>query len=569
MMIENHARELAKVRSGFLSTVVGHSRQPRVGSGDADVAEALIDGAMRFGSFVLDPADERLVGAHGPIHIGQKAYRVLRALIEHRGRLLTKDFLFNEVWADTIVSESSLTSVIKELRRALGDEAREPRFIESVYGRGYRFLAELSEDDSPRMTPRPDPLVVAAPGIGQRGEAPSLAVLPFKNRSGVADDEVFAEGMVEDVIAALSHGVNVMVLGSTVTAGLRLAPIGDIATVGRRLGVRYLLEGNVRRVGRQLRVTAQILEAANGVVRWSGRFDRPLGELAQLQEDLVTELADSLDVQLQSLELQRILKKPDDLTAWEALMRSNAIYQRLDAASLRRALEEAHRAVSIAPDYAAAHAQIALAASVAYLMTSPDDPAEERRIGALVDRALALEPEDPLVLSAVGCALNYIGRPEDARRHLLRAIAKAPAHGMAQYHLGVSCCLLDRHAEAIMHLDTAVRHFRGSLLHYLPIAWRAGALIRADRWDEAEADFDEVIALSPEFLLGQLQKAVCLARRGEEDAARRLFVSLQDRPDYSHDQCVTMLNRIMQGSRTGSIMLAGVRDLREQMRAAA
>ena len=140
---------------------------------------------------------------------------------------------------------------------------------------------------------------------GQSGSAPSLAVLPFTNRSNLAEDEVFAEGMVEDVISALSQGVNVRVLGAATTANLSRAALTNLAAVGRQLGVRYLLEGNVRRVGANLRVTTQLLEAATGEVLWAARFDRPLSELAELQEELVTDIAASLDAQVYSLELER------------------------------------------------------------------------------------------------------------------------------------------------------------------------------------------------------------------------------------------------------------------------
>jgi TolB-like protein/Tfp pilus assembly protein PilF len=524
------------------------------------VADASIHRPVRFGSFTLDPSDERLSDARGPIHIGHKAYKVLLALIAQRGTLLTKDALFEIAWPQTIVSDSSLTSAIKELRRALGDEAQSPRFIEAVYGRGYRFIAEVSQD-VPDQAPSPKVQPNHVVELDGRGAAPSLAVLPFKSRSGLHDDDVFAEGMVDDIISALSQGLNVMVLGSAVTAGLRLAPIGDIRTLGQRLGVRYLLDGNVRRAGEQLRVTAQILDASSGIVRWSGHFDRPLSELAQLQEDLVTDVAASLDVQVQDLELQRIFEKPADLTAWEALIRSNAFYQRLDATSLHNALAQARLAAEIAPNYAAAHAQVASASAVAYFITSPHNPAEEKRIGHLADRALSLGPDDPVVLAGAGCAFNYTGRPEDARRLLLRAIEKAPAYGMAHYHLGVSLCLLDRSDDAIACLDKTVRHFTGSPLLYLPVAWKAGALIRADRWDEAEAVFDEVMALNPAFLLGRLQKAVCLARRGELAAAQAIYSSLEVNPDFDFAQCQTMLERIMRGSRAEALILTGVRDL--------
>jgi TolB-like protein/Flp pilus assembly protein TadD len=532
------------------------------------VADASIHRTVRFGSFTLDPSDERLSDAHGPIHIGRKAYQVLLALVAQRGTLLTKDALFEIAWPQTIVSDSSLTSAIKELRRALGDEAQAPRFIEAVYGRGYRFIAEVLQDapdQAASLKVHPNHTVE----LDGRGAAPSLAVLPFKSRSGLHDDDVFAEGLVEDLISALSQSLNVMILGSAVTAGLRLAPTSDIRTLGQRLGVRYLLDGNVRRAGEQLRVTAQILEASSGIVRWAGHFDRPLSELAQLQEDLVTDVAASLDVQVQDLELQRIFEKPADLTAWEALIRSNAFYQRLDAASLDSALAQARLAAEIAPNYAAAHAQIASASAVAYFITSPNDFAEEKRIGQLADHALSLGPDDPVVLAGAGCAFNYTGRPEDARRLLLRAVEKAPAYGVAHYHLGVSFCLLGRSDDAIACLEKTMRHFTGSPLLYLPIAWKAGALIRSNRWDQAEAVFDDVIALNPSFLLGRLQKAVCLAQRGQGEAARVIYSALETEPNFDHFQCETMLERIMRGSRAEGLMLTGVRDLRSACSSAA
>lgn len=528
------------------------------------MADNLLDRCVRFGPFVLDRADERLTADNRPVSIGNKAFRVLDALVAQNGRLLTKDSLFETVWDGMAVSESALTSVIKELRRALGDDAQEPRYIQSVYGRGYRFIAEIG----PLATGAVDRVEPPAVGPSSRGDPPTLVVLPFANRSGLPQDDVFAQGMVEDVIAALSQGVNLVVLGSTVTASLRGAPIPDLAALGRRLGVQYLLEGSVRRSGRQLRVTVQILEAATGAVRWSTRFERSLDELAVLQEDLVTELAANLNVQVEGLELQRILRKPHDLTAWEALMRSTAMYNRLDPRSLRGAILEAERAVAIAPDYAAAHAQIALAAAVEYLLTSPADPDTEARIARLVERALELDHDDVLVLSSIGCALNYTGRPGEAVPHLARAVAKAPGHGMSRYHLGVSHCLLGRPDEAIRELDAAILLFSGSPLLYLVMAWRAGAHLLAGRWREGEGGFDDVLAQNPAFLLGRVQKAVCQHRRGEAAAARDAVNALRANPHYDHAQSEILLRRIFGETALGDEMVTTARALWQMASAA-
>ena len=356
---------------------------------------------------------------------------------------------------------------------------------------------------------------------GQSGSAPSLAVLPFTNRSPLAEDEVFAEGMVEDVISALSQGVNVRVLGSTATANLSRAAITDLAAVGRQLGVRYLLEGNVRRVGPNLRVTTQLLEAATSEVVWSGKFDRPLVELAELQEELVTDIAASLDTQVYSLEMERALRKPDDLTAWEAVARAISVYRHTDTASLVRASEEAARAARIAPDYGPALAIHASSLATIYLFTSPDDPVEVARIRSMAERALALAPDDVSVLSLVGSALCYLGLPEVALPHLERAVRKAPGHGMAYFHLSFACNMLNRHEKALSQLDMAERLMPGAPLMHLIKHCQSNVLIALGRWAEGEAALDDSIALNPAQGISYANKALYCVRLGREAEAPR------------------------------------------------
>jgi TolB-like protein len=211
-----------------------------------------------------------------------------------------------------------------------------------------RFLAGVrrfvKKETAPAVevpaTPLAAPTVEETLKPGQSGSAPSLAVLPFTNRSQLREDDMFAEGMIEDVISALTQGVNVRVLGSMSTAHLRKSATTDLSAVGRQLGVRYLLEGNVRRVGANLRVTTQLLEAETGASIWTAKFDRPLAELAELQEELVTDIAASLDAQVYSLEMERALKKPGDITAWEAVTRAMSAYRKYDAAAVVECIAE-------------------------------------------------------------------------------------------------------------------------------------------------------------------------------------------------------------------------------------
>lgn len=384
-----------------------------------------------------------------------------------------------------------------------------------------RFVAK---DEAPAAAAPTTPL--AAPTVqetlkpGQSGSAPSLAVLPFTNRSGLPEDDVFAEGMVEDVISALTQGVNVRVLGATTTANLSRAAILDLPALGRQLGVRYMLEGNVRRVGENLRVTTQLLEAETGTAMWAGKFDRPLAELAELQEELVTEIAGVLDTQIYSQEMERALKKPGDITAWEAVTRAMSAYRKYDAAAVVEGIAEAKRAVAIAPEYALGHAMLAAALANAYLV-SPDDPAEVQRIRAIAERALALAPDDASVLGFVGLALCNIGYPEEGVRYTGRAVRKAPGGGFLHYIHGMTCAVLNRPDEALSHLKLAERLMPGSHLTWSLKSWMHAAYRDQSRWAEANATADEAISLLPGWPNNYVYKAVYSLQLGRDAEARR------------------------------------------------
>lgn len=389
-----------------------------------------------------------------------------------------------------------------------------------------RILASEDRASAPVSAPIAH-LEGARPPAGERGEAPSLAVLPFTNRSGAAEDEVFAEGMVEDVVAALSQGVNVRVLGSMTTAGLKKGTFTDIAAIGRQLGVRYLLEGNVRRAGVGPRVTTQLLEAASGAVLWAAKFDRPLAELAELQEELVLDVAASLDAKVYNLEMERALKKPSDITAWEAMMRAWSAYRGFDPVALRRGVEEATRAVSVAPDYAAAQAMLALTLSAQHAGAGLDDPAAVQRIHGMTTRALELDPEDTAVLNNAAHALCMIGRPQEALRHITRALAKTPGDGMAHYVRGLACSMLNRNAETLEALATASRLMPGHPILWAVRLFEGYAQLQSGRLAEADGSIRESLALNPEFPYPWMVRAVIGRRDGRGGEARELMAAVR------------------------------------------
>ena len=374
----------------------------------------------------------------------------------------------------------------------------------------------------------PPPLEPTPRPRGKHGDAPSLAVLPFANRSGSSEDEVFAVGMVEDVIDALSQGVNLKVITSSATARYRTGALPDLHAMARDLGVRYVMEGNVRRAGDLLRVTAQLIEAEGGAILWTQKFERPLSELADLQEDLVLEVAAHLHTQVTRVEMARVLKKPSDLTAWECITRASAAYRNITGETLLQALTEAQKAVEIAPDYGTAHAMLADASATIYMWLQPDSAEDIKRIRSVIDTALMLEPDNAIVLAHVSEAYNYIGRPDEALALAQRACQLSPSCGLAHYSAGVAAILLDRVAESEVHFETELRVAPGSHLLFASYIWRGSGQLRLKAWDRAlefYASGWRLNSLNPSICIGQLIALTCL---GRHDEARERTLKLRE-----------------------------------------
>lgn len=359
-----------------------------------------------------------------------------------------------------------------------------------------------------------------APAPG-RSARPSIAVLPFTNRSGERADEAFAVGMAEDIVAALSLGRGLKVISHSATLVYR-KNISDVQTIGRELGARYLLEGNVRRVGEALRVTAQLVEAETGAILWTQKFDRPLKELANLQEDLVTEVAGHLGIEVQRVEMERALKKPGDLTAWEAVMRSWAAYARFSGDSLQTTIAEARKAVAIAPDYAVAHATLAMALSINYLWSGHSDEALAREAAAHAERAIALNANHATVLFQVSFVMSHLGRLEEALRYGERAVELNPNSPNARQAIGLALGCLERYDESLAHFAEEDRVAPRTFDRFNSLGMRSTIMYAAGRTTQALATAEQSLALNPNYFWGLAVKAICLeelGRHGEAVAA--------------------------------------------------
>ncbi len=398
-----------------------------------------------------------------------------------------------------------------------------------------QFLNRRVEPAAPAMQPQPSAPSSAQPETrrGKRGEAPSLAVLPFVNRSGLPEDEVFAFGMVEDIIDALSQSTGVRVVSSSATARFRTGAIPDLAAMAEQLGVRYVLEGNVRRSGEALRVTTQLVEASDGEVLWSRKFDRPLQDLAALQEDLVLDVARQLDVTLTRIDAERSLRKPSDLTAWEAVNRATESYRHFTADALEYAAEQASKAVALDPDYGLAHSTLAWTRSLLYTFMALDDQ-EVARVCAHAERALALDINNPQVLGGVAIAYCYAGLPAKGLPHAERAVRISPNSPWTQAACGTVLTWMNRPSEGIPRIQFAYDAGSDSGYYFAMLGAKAIGLMRLGQWAEAEAVEDEMLRRSPSTTFALGHKAILCSRAGRaEEAAAFMRQAQATEPDVA------------------------------------
>ncbi len=273
-----------------------------------------------FENYCLDAGRRELRRGAELITIGPKVFDLLLFLIQKREQVVTRDDLLESVWEGRIVSESTLTSHINAVRKAIGDTGKEQRLIRTVSRKGLRFVGKIEERELPISTPitAPD---IPAPAL-PLPESPSLAVLPFRNLSGDVEQDYFADGVVEDLITALSRIRWLFVIARNSSFTYKGKTV-DEKQVGRELGVRYVVEGSVRKSENRIRITGQLVDVATGTHLWAERFEGPLDDIFELQDQIANSIVGAVASQLERAEIERARRKPTgSLSAYDNYLRA-------------------------------------------------------------------------------------------------------------------------------------------------------------------------------------------------------------------------------------------------------
>jgi TolB-like protein/DNA-binding winged helix-turn-helix (wHTH) protein len=464
---------------------------------------------FRFGDIALD-ADRRELTRNGEaVHIEPQVFDLLQYLIRNRSRVVSRDDLLDAVWHGRIVSEATMTNRINAARRVIGDSGAEQRFIRTLARRGIRFVGEVQEDVADAVS-----IVAAQAGGDPKGvisssnllhdgvspmlslpDRPSIAVLPFANMGGEPEQEYFADGIVEDIITGLSHTKWLFVIARN-SSFIYKGQAVDVKTVGRELGVRYVLEGSVRKAGNRVRITCQLLEANSRSHLWAERYDRSLEDIFALQDDITLSVIAAIEPAVHGVEIERVKRKrPESLDAYDSVLRAMPYVMSIPMPDeALKAMPLLRKALELEPDYARAHGFLALCHEILFLragfkeedrfaairyaraaITHGSDDAAALALGAFVtavlehdsvtafeafERALALTPFSALALGLGGTAAAWTGQADraiDWGHRALRLNPFGPMTYLSHHSIALAYFLLDRHEESLQAARRAVQ----------------------------------------------------------------------------------------------------------------
>jgi TolB-like protein len=290
-------------------------------------------------------------GAH-VVSVAPQVFDLLDYLIRNRERVVSKDDLINAIWNGRIVSDAALTTRLNIARTAIGDSGEEQRLIKTLPRKGFRFVGQVREAQGPAGAATADnPIEPPKPAL-TLPDKPSIAILPFTNLSSDPEQEYFADGMVEDIITGLSRSKSLFVIARNSSFTYKGKAI-DIKRVGCELGVRYVLEGSVRKSGDRVRITGQLVDAATGNHIWADRYDSTLEDIFDLQDRVTMSVIGAIAPQLERAEIARAQRKPtESLQAYDYYLRALASSYRYTRDANIEALKLTQMANNLDPDFA-------------------------------------------------------------------------------------------------------------------------------------------------------------------------------------------------------------------------
>jgi len=405
----------------------------------------------QFNQFTLDTESLELKQSGELVEVEPQVFSLLTCLIENSDRVVSKDEIIEQVWDGRIVSDGSLNSRINAARRAVGDDGSTQAVIKTFPRRGFRFVAEVGGDNASVRT-------LAARG----SDKPSIAVLPFNNLSGEESQEYFSDGISEDIISALSRVREFRVVDRN-TSFIYKKQAADIPTIAKELGVRYVLEGSVRKAGNRVRITTQLIDGESGDHLWAEKFDRELEDIFEVQDEITLTVVGAIEPTLVKVERGRIGgRNPENLDAWGhyhegmAYIWDRGEHGQRDEVLLAR--ENFLKSIELDPNFSRAYTGLAFSLFFDLVMGNSRDRSRTLEDAfAAAHKAVKLDPEDPHARGVLGTIYAVSRDPEAAMRECKIAIELNPSFARGYFWLGIAAISASKVEEGIGNIETGLR----------------------------------------------------------------------------------------------------------------
>ncbi len=512
---------------------------------------------LRFEEWAYDEESRQLLKDEAPVHLTPKAFDLLGALLAARPKALSKAEIYDRLWPQTFVSDATLAGVVSEVRAALGDDPKTPRFVRTVHGHGYAFAGAAAADEPKTAAPTTGgpragrhvglyaalgvlalalvALVIwegprATPGGPGDAGSRSLAVLPLRDLSTGGEQAYFADGLTEALMTSLTRvqGVRVVSRLSVMRYKGKASPLPEIA---KELGADLLVDGSALRAGNRVRLTARLVDAPRDREIWQRTYDEPSADAAQLPDRIAGDIAEAARLALSAQQKARLAAaRPVDPAAYDAYLRGRYQLARGSVESIRKAIELLQESLERDPRYAPAYAELSNAYHALGTVWVGEPPREMRALAAAAaQKALEIDPDLAEAHTYLGTARLYEWDFLGAEREFLRAIELDPSSSSA--HSGYSRWLMARG-----RLDDSVTETRkAQALDPLSVIARRAvgyALFHARSYDESVAHLRGVAATDPRDAFTHWFLGESYAGKGQHEEAvaeLRLAVDLSER----------------------------------------
>ncbi len=523
------------------------------------------------GGWDVDPSSQRLSGDGRAIKLEPKVMRVLVYLAEHQGRVVSREELESDVWAGRVVTYDAVTNTIIKLRKAFGDDPKEPRFIETISKNGYRMIPQVtwnspSPDEIPARIEEKNgtdvpgwlarnrigvvvgivTLVLAGgwallsteekaplPAQTASGEPPSIAVLPFDNLSGDPAQDYFSEGITEDLITDLSKVSGLLVLARNSVFAYKGSRLPE-QEIGKELKASHLLKGSVRKEGDRVRINVRLVDAVHGDNRWAERYDHRLDDIFAIQDKLTAQIVSAMEVELAPSDRRRLTRNHiASVEAYDAFLRGLDFYGRRSEEDNRQAKEHFQRAIDLDPLFARAYTGLALAYTRDFSDSWSDpDGQSMKKANELAHRAVELDDSVPQVRFVLSQQELYARNYSAAIDQIERAIQLKPSYADGYAMLAWILHFAGRPEEGFEALERAIR-----LNPQVPAIYRGiyGALhYELGNTQEAIRFLEEGTEISPNYQLLRVMLTAAYSGAGMLDEARwQAEEVLALNPDFS------------------------------------